>query len=390
MAEAIANSAAVAVPVPKIGHDADDNCRNCGTFLGNPRGKFCPSCGQDTLNHPPTFFEFVHEFITHYVALEGKLWKTLWLLFFKPAELTREYREGRKQRYISPLRLYITASFLFFLLVKIAGFGSLFKVDDADTTATPTPLVPALVHIKVGETPSAQAPTNAKEATPAATATSATVETVKETSKGDTVSSKDAEKLNEAVKLAVEELVGEATETAKVAAEESAAQRKAATRRESKFTAANFGCQTESALCKRIENHINSKYKDKTETQMLTVLKDGALNNIPYAMFLLLPLFALLTKLLYVGRGYYYGEHVVYALHIHAFTFFAMLMIALVPAWLAIWLPPVVALYYFIALKRYFGGGWFTTFLRYGVIAILYPVMLTLVATFVLLLVIVA
>ena len=99
------------------------HCRNCGTFLGEPAGNFCPNCGQDTLNHPPSFWEFIHEFVTHYVALEGKLWKTLVLLFFKPAQLTREYREGKKQRYISPLRLYITASFLFFLVFKVFDIG---------------------------------------------------------------------------------------------------------------------------------------------------------------------------------------------------------------------------------------------------------------------------
>ena len=58
------------------------------TFLGDPSGKFFPGCGQDTASHRPTFFEFVHEFITHYVALEGKQWPTVRLPFFYPAKLT--------------------------------------------------------------------------------------------------------------------------------------------------------------------------------------------------------------------------------------------------------------------------------------------------------------
>ena len=52
---------------------AHTRCRNCQAFLGNPPGKYCPGCGQETANHPPTFWEFAHEFITHYVALEGSL-----------------------------------------------------------------------------------------------------------------------------------------------------------------------------------------------------------------------------------------------------------------------------------------------------------------------------
>ena len=98
-------------------------CRNCSLFLGDKLGNFCPNCGQETKLHPPTVGEFAHEFVGHYVALEGRLWKTLLLLFFKPAELTREYLHGRRRRYVLPLRLYLTASLLFFVVVKFAGLG---------------------------------------------------------------------------------------------------------------------------------------------------------------------------------------------------------------------------------------------------------------------------
>ena len=43
-------------------------CRNCGTQAPL---KFCPECGQETTLHPPTLREFLHEFVGHYVALEG-------------------------------------------------------------------------------------------------------------------------------------------------------------------------------------------------------------------------------------------------------------------------------------------------------------------------------
>ena len=55
--------------------------------------------------------EFLHEFVGHYVALEGTLWRTLGLLLRHPGRLTREYLDGRRRRYVLPLRLYLTASF---------------------------------------------------------------------------------------------------------------------------------------------------------------------------------------------------------------------------------------------------------------------------------------
>ena len=96
-------------------------CRNCDVVFGEPRPTYCPSCGQETAAHPPTVWEFGHEFITHYIALEGKLWNTLGLLFFRPGALTQRYLIGQKRRYVNPLRLYLTASILFFIVVKLFG-----------------------------------------------------------------------------------------------------------------------------------------------------------------------------------------------------------------------------------------------------------------------------
>lgn len=96
----------------------DFACRNCG--VPAPL-KFCPECGQETTLHPPTLGEFLHEFVGHYVALEGTLWRTLGLLLRRPGRLTREYLDGRRRRYVLPLRLYLTASFLFFLVLKLTA-----------------------------------------------------------------------------------------------------------------------------------------------------------------------------------------------------------------------------------------------------------------------------
>ena len=78
-------------------------CRNCGTPAP---GNFCPYCGQSTALHVLSILEFGHEIVSHYVALEGKLWRTLALLALQPGRLTREFLAGRRQRYVIPLRLY--------------------------------------------------------------------------------------------------------------------------------------------------------------------------------------------------------------------------------------------------------------------------------------------
>jgi hypothetical protein len=93
-------------------------CRNCGAFAS---GAFCATCGQVTTLHPPTVREFIHEFINHTVAFDGSVWRTLVALLVKPGLLTVEYFAGRRQRYIAPLRLYLTASLLFFAIGGVSG-----------------------------------------------------------------------------------------------------------------------------------------------------------------------------------------------------------------------------------------------------------------------------
>ena len=116
--------------------DASIACKNCGA---NAQGNYCQQCGQATHLHVPSAREFVHEFIAHYVALEGKLWKTLALLIVRPGLLTREYIEGRRVRYLEPLRLYLTFSILFF---------AIFKLSNIAVVSLGEPLPPAAIEAK--------------------------------------------------------------------------------------------------------------------------------------------------------------------------------------------------------------------------------------------------
>ena len=99
---------------------AGRRCRNCGATA---EARFCPACGQATALHPPTVGEFVHEFLGHHVALEGPLWRTLGALLLTPGRLTVDYFAGRRQRYIPPLRLYLTFSLILFAVTGLQGEG---------------------------------------------------------------------------------------------------------------------------------------------------------------------------------------------------------------------------------------------------------------------------
>jgi hypothetical protein len=88
------------------------------------------------------------------------------------------------------------------------------------------------------------------------------------------------------------------------------------------------------------------------------------LDYAPHMVFVLLPIFALLLKLLYWPR--YYAEHFVFALHVHAFVFVMFIIILLQP-WeavtgtLVLWM----AVYVWLAMKRVYGEGWIRTTLKW-------------------------
>jgi hypothetical protein len=102
-------------------------CPNCGdsqlqrTVEMTAVHRFCGACGQPLKPHAPTFWEFVHEFVGHYISLEGRLWPTLRDLFLRPGALTVAYLRGQRTRYVLPLRLFLSASFVFFLLARVLG-----------------------------------------------------------------------------------------------------------------------------------------------------------------------------------------------------------------------------------------------------------------------------
>jgi hypothetical protein len=101
-------------------HDAA-RCRNCDARL---HGAFCASCGQKVAALDPTIAELLKDVFQQLVDLDGRIVTSLRLLLTRPGFLTREYFEGRRARYVSPIRLYLLASVVCFAVtsfVRIPG-----------------------------------------------------------------------------------------------------------------------------------------------------------------------------------------------------------------------------------------------------------------------------
>ena len=97
------------------GHTHEQACLNCGTRLV---GSHCYACGQAAHVHR-TLSAFLHDLLHGVFHFEGKLWRTLPLLAWHPGRLTREYIDGRRASYVSPIALFLFVVFLTFALFNL-------------------------------------------------------------------------------------------------------------------------------------------------------------------------------------------------------------------------------------------------------------------------------
>ncbi|MBX7497176.1 DUF3667 domain-containing protein [Qipengyuania sp. 6B39] len=110
------------------GHFAEGACLNCGTALV---GAHCHACGQKAHLHR-TMGAFMHDLMHGALHFEGKTWKTLPLLAFKPGQLTRRYVDGERARFVSPMALFLFSIFLMFAVFQMVGLTAPTEISSAD------------------------------------------------------------------------------------------------------------------------------------------------------------------------------------------------------------------------------------------------------------------
>ncbi len=116
------------------------------------------------------------------------------------------------------------------------------------------------------------------------------------------------------------------------------------------------------------------KLHKKGENFLLYVL-----GNTLWMMLIMMPMLALVLKLLYIRRNYYYLEHLIFSFHVHSFLFLLFTFVLLFETWLGnsfgtilgiAWF--IAAIYPFFAMKRFYKQGWIKSFVKYSLSSMLY------------------
>ena len=131
-------------------------CSDCGAPVS---GKYCPECGQPTHVHH-SLLHLGEELLHGVMHFDARIWRTLPLLAINPGRLTREWVQGKRTRYVSPLAIFLFTIFLMFFVFSFSG-----ALEPRITTPLPeriagarTNLAEARAELTEAETAAAAAP----------------------------------------------------------------------------------------------------------------------------------------------------------------------------------------------------------------------------------------
>jgi hypothetical protein len=260
-------------------------CANCGHALG---GRYCSACGQDSHSNVMSLTELIGDFAGDILSLDSRFLRSVRPLLWRPGFLTNEYLDGRRSRYIPPLRLYLFISVVFFFLLSIALVGTTWF--DFDSAAASAP--GGQLHFRIDKPELANKP----------------------------------------------------------------------------------------PWVRRLAEQAMA-YNERPQAFF-----SAAISRLPTAMFILLPVFALFLKILYVRRRRYYVEHLIFSFHYHAVVFLAAILylasyglaehfgLTSITNNLAGFLWLYLTIYLIVAMRNVYRQGWFKTLTKWSVLACFYGV----------------
>ncbi len=316
--------------------DESPVCLNCGSRL---RGQYCGSCGQRSRGRLISIWELLREAFGDLLEIDSRLWRTLIPLLVKPGLLTKDYLEGRRARYMPPFRTYLVLSLIFFVV-------AFFDPRDNLSLLFEPPPEPTAEEIAARD--------------------------------------KQLEQAREKLQSAVED--GAVPKEAMEAFKDGRGLRVSIN---GDGDGEDAGCTIDDDDWREIPDWLEKRLTVERAEQVCERIRlddgktflDLMLDNIPIALIVLLPLMALMLKILYPLSRRYFVEHLLFFVHFHAFFFLILILeivfartIALAPLPEAIPILVLVAaslyvpVYLYMAMRRVYGQGHAITFMKYVIL----------------------
>ena len=116
---------------PKKETEPLTHCENCGEEL---RGRYCSNCGQAAVSYHRSFRHVVVDVLDSFLNWDSKFIRSIGLLLWRPGWLTNQFLEGKRVRFVHPLRLYLLVSIVFFLCARLIPVSDTRSIKREDMT----------------------------------------------------------------------------------------------------------------------------------------------------------------------------------------------------------------------------------------------------------------
>ncbi|MBO6793600.1 MAG: DUF3667 domain-containing protein [Balneolaceae bacterium] len=103
-----------------------NSCLNCDS---DNVEQFCPNCGQKAQATRQPLRVFLSDAVETLFNIDSRWFHTFRDLFLKPGKVTREYIAGKRASYLPPLRIYVSISVLYFLMVQWVDSSQVFFIN---------------------------------------------------------------------------------------------------------------------------------------------------------------------------------------------------------------------------------------------------------------------
>ena len=318
-------------------------CANCNTAL---QGPYCSHCGQKASDYHRPIWWILGEFLDAVFSFDSRTFRTLWLLFGEPGEFTRRYNSGQRASLLPPFRLFVVATFLFFLTLQLTGLALV-----AFNTK--------LIHAK--DLPP-QALKELQNEAPAAISVT-----------GD--------KTYSSFQIEFFVPIAPGVSRPRLTAEQKAH----LAQNEAEIDKADIKVDPDEVGLYKTIKAYGHRIIQGFQKAMDDPLKLNAPLNVwlPRIMLFLVPVFALLLALMHWWPRVYYIEHLIFSLHIHTVLFVGLTIVALAVAFfgtagfLEIAVGPILLVYFWMAMKRVYNRGWALTTIKAVGLVCIYSLILT-------------
>jgi hypothetical protein len=287
------------------------------------KGKYCAVCGQENIEPYESVWHLITHFFQDITHFDGKFFSSLKYLIFKPGFLSREYVLGRRASYLNPVRMYVFTSAIFFLIF----FSFFVPKQDA-------------IEIKISG------------------------KTAKAMNREEFNHYKDSILNSQGLHFGSDRYRSRAQYDSLISS----------------------GKKKQNWLEKRLIHkgiELNEKYKNN-QNQILQSFIDKLFHSFPQMLFISLPIFALLLKMIYSRhKNLYYVSHAIFSIHLYVFIFvmlfFILTLDELSYIWHAAWLEyfsilivAAIFFYEYKAMRVFYAQSRAKTFLKFSILNVIH------------------